>query len=231
MEEELRLHLDLAAEDARRRGEPPESAARAARLRAGGIAQAMEAVRDQRGLPWLDNLSRDLRHSLRTLFRSPFVTTVAIVSLALGIGANAAVFSLFNQLLLRPLPVPEPDRLVNLAAPGPKPGSKTYGFAGNFDVVFSYPMFRDLERVQTPFTGIAAHRHFDANLTSRGQTVMADGMLVSGGYFPVLGLPPALGRLLGPNDDRAIGESPVVVLNHAYWQTPSAAVPTSSARR
>jgi predicted permease len=218
MEEELRLHLDLAAEDARRRGESPDRAARAARLQAGGIAQTMEALRDQRGLPWLENLSRDLRHSLRVLVRSPFVTTVAIASLALGIGVNAAVFSLFNQLLLRQLAVLEPERLVNLAAPGPKPGSKTYGIAGDFDVVFSYPMFRDLERVQTAFAGIAAHRHFDANLTSRGQTVLADGMLVSGGYFSVLGLPPALGRLLGPTDDGAVGESPVVVLSHAFWQ-------------
>ena len=109
----------------------------------------MEALRDQRGLPWLDNLARDLRHALRTLFQSPFVTIVAIMSLALGIGANAAIFSLFNQMLLRPLPVPEPDRLVNLAAPGPKPGSKTCGIAGDCDDVFSYPMFRDLERVQT----------------------------------------------------------------------------------
>jgi predicted permease len=158
------------------------------------------------------------RLALRTLFRSPFVTIVAIVSLALGIGANAAVFSLFNQWLLQPLPVSEPDRLVNLSAPGPKPGSKSCGFAGNCEVVFSYPMFRDLERVQTPFTGLAAHRHFEANLTSNGQTVMADGMLVSGGYFSVLGLPAALGRLLGPDDDRTLGESPVVVLSHAYWQ-------------
>jgi predicted permease len=158
------------------------------------------------------------RLALRTLFRSPFVTTVAIVSLALGIGANAAVFSLFNQWLLRPLPVSEPGRLVNLTARGPKPGPKTCGVAGECQVVFSYPMFRDLERLQTPFTGIAAHRSFDANLTARGETQVAHGMLVSGGYFSVLGLTPSLGRLLTADDDRVVGESPVVVLSHAYWQ-------------
>ena len=93
------------------------------------------------------------RLALRALFKFPFVTIVAIISLALGIGANTAVFSLFNQWLLQPLPVPEPDRLVNLSAPGPKQGPRSCGLAGGCDVVFSYPMFRDLERVQTPFTG------------------------------------------------------------------------------
>ena len=99
----------------------------------------------------------NLKFAFRTLFKTPFVTIVAIVSLALGIGANAAIFSIFNEVLLRPLPVQEPDRLVNLGAPGPKPGSQSCGQAGDCDVVFSYPMFRDLEREQTVFTGIAAH--------------------------------------------------------------------------
>src|SRR5256885_13981751 len=106
----------------------------------------------------------NLKFALRTLFKTPFVTIVAIVSLALGIGANAAIFSLFDQVLLKPLDVPEPARLVNLSAPGPKPGSPSCSQAGRCDTVFSYAMFRDLERVQTPFTGIAAHVSFGANL-------------------------------------------------------------------
>src|SRR5437773_9666736 len=101
-------------------------------------------------------LMRHVTLALRTLFKTPFVTGVAVLSLALGIGANAAIFSLFDQILLRPLPVPDPDRLVNLAAPGPKPGSQSCGQAGDCDVVFSYPMFRDLERTQTEFSGLAA---------------------------------------------------------------------------
>ncbi len=161
----------------------------------------------------------NLKFAFRTLFRTPFVTIVAIVSLALGIGANAAIFSLFNQLLLKPLPVPEPARLVNLSAPGPKPGSQNCSQAGDCETVFSYLMFRDLEKVQTPFTGIAAHLSFGANLSARGQTQDAEGMLVSGSYFPVLGLNPAVGRLLTPDDDRAPGESHVVVLGYTYWQT------------
>ncbi len=153
----------------------------------------------------------------RTLFRTPLVTGVAIVSLALGLGANAAIFSLFEQMLLRPLPVAEPTRLVNLNAPGPKPGSQSSNQAGGTDAVFSYPMFRDLQRVQHVFTGIAAHRQFGANLAYRGRTLSGQGVLVSGSYFPVLGLQPALGRLLGPEDDRTVDGQFVAVLGHGYW--------------
>src|ERR1700752_2256391 len=111
----------------------------------------------------------NLKLAVRTLLKSPFVTIVAVVSLALGIGANTAIFSLFHQLILRSLPVQDPSRLVNIAAPGPKPGSQSCSQAGDCDVVLSYPMYRDLERVQTTFTGIAAHRLFGANLSYRGQ--------------------------------------------------------------
>ncbi len=161
----------------------------------------------------------DLKFALRMLFKTPFVTTVAIISLALGIGANAAIFSLFDQVLLRPLPVQAPGQLVNLSAPGPKPGSQSCSQAGDCDDVFSYQMFRDLEHDQQVFTGIAAHRNFGASLAYKGQTLSSEGMLVSGSYFPVLGLTPALGRLLGPDDDRTIGESHVAVLAYDYWHT------------
>ncbi len=163
----------------------------------------------------------DLRLALRTLRKTPFVTAVAVVSLALGIGANSAVFSLFHQILLRPLPVAQPDRLVNLGAPGPKPGSTSCNNAGDCEVVFSYPMFRDLERELagdgSPVAGVAAHRAFGANLAFRGRTSTGEGMLVSGSYFPVLGLTPAAGRLLDRGDDPAVGEARVVVLGHDYW--------------
>jgi len=161
----------------------------------------------------------NLRLAFRTLFKTPFVTAVAILSLALGIGANSAIFSLFNQLLLRPLPVRAPAELVNLSAPGPKPGSQNCGQAGDCDVVFSYPMFRDLEKAQTVFTGIAAHSGTGANLAYKGQTVDAEAALVSGSYFPVLGLQPALGRLFVPDDDKTPGGHFVVVLSHAYWRS------------
>jgi predicted permease len=159
----------------------------------------------------------NLRLALRTLFRAKFVTVVAILSLALGIGANAAIFSIFNQMLLSALPVHTPKELVNLAAPGPKPGSQSCNQAGDCQWVFSYPMFRDLEKMQTVFGGIAAHRLFGANLAFGGQTMTGEGVLVSGNYFPLLGLQPAAGRLLNSGDDQKVGESPVVVLSYPYW--------------
>jgi len=168
----------------------------------------------------------NLKFAFRTLFKTPFVTIVAIVSLALGIGANAAIFSLFNQMLLQPLPAAEPNRLVNLLVPGPKPGSQSCNQAstrGNCDDVLSYPMFRDLEREQQVFAGLAAHRVVSANIAYGGQTVNGDLLLVSGSYFGVLGIQPAVGRLIGPGDDRIIGESPVVVLSHGFWTTRFAA--------
>jgi predicted permease len=160
-----------------------------------------------------------LKFALRALIKSPFVTLVAIVSLAFGIGANAAIFSLFDQVLLRALPVYDAGGLVNLGVPGPKPGSQSCNQAGSCEEVFSYAMFRDLERAQTVFTGVAAHRGFGANLAARGQTLSGQGVLVSGSYFPVLGLRPALGRLIGPADDAAPGQSPVAVLSYAFWRT------------
>jgi predicted permease len=160
----------------------------------------------------------NLKLAFRMLFRTPFVTTVAIVSLALGIGANAGIFSIFNQFLIRSMPVYEPGRLVNFTAPGPKTGSSSCGNAGGCEEIFSYPMFRDLEKQQTVLTGLAAHRTFDANLSYRGQTAKGDGMLVSGSYFGVLGVGPALGRLISYGDGAVVGQSNVVVLSHTYWR-------------
>lgn len=160
----------------------------------------------------------NIRLALRTLFKSPFITLVAILSLALGIGANSAIFSLFDQTLLRPLPVPRPGELVNFSAPGPKPGSNSCNQTGSCDEIFSYPMYRDLERVQTSFTGIAAHRNFGSSIGYQGTSLAGEGQLVSGSYFPVLGITPAIGRLFTPDDDKTVGGHPVVVLSYRYWQ-------------
>ncbi|MGI9182536.1 MAG: ABC transporter permease [Longimicrobiaceae bacterium] len=167
----------------------------------------------------MNTLLQDLRYALRQLGRGPGFAAVVVVTLALGIGANAAIFSLFEQVLLRPLPVHEPERLVNLGAPGPKTGNTSCNQAGECDQIFSYPMFRDLEAAQQSLTGLAAHRHFGANLATRNQTFSGGATLVSGSYFPVLGLQPALGRLLGPEDDRTVGAHPVAVLSYRFWET------------
>jgi predicted permease len=161
---------------------------------------------------------RQLKLAFRTLFRTPFVTTVAILSLALGIGANAAIYSLFDQMLLRPLPVHDPAQLVDLSAPGPKPGSTSCNQAGSCEDVFSLPMFRDLQEKQEVFSGLAGHVMFGANISFRDQPMTAGGVQVSGSYFPTLGVQPALGRLLGPDDDRVIGGHYVAVLAYSFWE-------------
>ncbi len=166
-----------------------------------------------------------LRYAARTLSKTPFVTGVAIVSLALGIGANTAIFSLFDQMLLRALPVDRPEELVNLSAPGPNPGSQSCNRSGSCQEIWSYPMFRDLEREQVSFTGIAAHQIFGVNLAQSGQTTSGQGLLVSGSYFPVLGVRPALGRVFGPSDDQRFGEHPVAVLSYRYWESQLGADP------
>jgi putative ABC transport system permease protein len=160
---------------------------------------------------------RNLRLAFRTLFRTPFVTVVAILSLALGIGANAAIYSLFDELLRAPLPVSHPERLVNLGGNNPSPGSHQCGLAGNCQWVFSYRMFRDLEAQPGPFSGVAGHVAFYPNVAFRGNTVNTAAELVSGSYFPVLGVKPALGRVFGVEDDKTIGAHPIVVLSHRYW--------------
>ena len=160
-----------------------------------------------------------LRYALRQLRLRPGLSLTVIAMLALGIGATTAMFSLFESVLLRPLAVPAPDALVNLGAPGPKWGSTGCGLPGKCDYVFSYPMFRDLEEQQTVFTGIAAHKPFPANLAYDRRASTGNGLLVSGSYFDVLGLKPALGRLIGRQDELKIGEGAVVVLGYDYWRS------------
>ena len=167
----------------------------------------------------------NLKLAFRMLVKTPFVSIVAILSLALGIGANTAIFSIFDQLLRQPLPVEDPQRLVNLAAPGPKPGSTSCNSAGPCEAVFSYPMFRDLEKGQTPFSTLAAHRLFGANFAANGQTFTGDGVAVSGSYFAALGIQPALGRFLRADDDQVEGEGRVAVLTYTFWQNRFAGSP------
>ncbi len=169
---------------------------------------------------------RNLKLAVRTMAKSPFVTIVAVLSLALGLGANTAIFSMVNLTLLQPIPAADPSRLVNLAASKPQLGGNSCNQAGACDEVFSYPMFRDLEKAKTGLSGLAAHRSFGVNVAMAGQTpISGEGMYVSGSYFPVLGLRPALGRLIAPSDDQAIAGSYVAVLDHAYWESQLASDP------
>jgi predicted permease len=167
----------------------------------------------------LAHLLADVRYSCRGLLRKPAFAAVVVLILGVGIGVVVAMYSIFDGMVLRPVSAADrPEELVNLAAPGVKPGAVNCDFAGDCDEVFSYPMFRDLERAQEPFTGIAAHRMVEANLAFRGETLSGTGVLVSGSYFGILGVPPALGRLLGPQDDADDGDAVSVVLSHRYWR-------------
>ncbi len=160
---------------------------------------------------------RHVKLAIRMLAKTPFVSGVAILSLALGIGANAAMFSMFDQILLRSLPVPEPERLVNLSMPGPIQGNDSCNQAGGCDIIFSYPMFRALERQQTVLAGIAGHRTFGVSLSIGDEPSIGDGVWVTGHYFPTLRLQPALGRLILPEDNEPGADNMVVVLDHGFW--------------
>lgn len=159
------------------------------------------------------------RSALRSLSKSPMLTGVAVLSLALGIGANAAIFAVFQETMLRTLPVPSPEALATFSSPGPKQGRVSASGAGGGEAVFRYQTFRDLERVQSTFTGIAAHRAFSANIGDRAGAKTEDALLVSGSYFPVLGVRPAIGRLLTAADDRTPGAHHVAVLAYDFWQS------------
>ncbi len=168
----------------------------------------------------LATVLNDVRYALRGFTRRPTFTVVVVATLAVGIGANVAVFSLFDRLLLEQLPVSHPTELVNLTSAGPKGNGLTMCNAqGNCDEVFSYPMFRDLERVEGPFSGLAGSRLIATNLSVGGRTIQGSAVLVSGNYFGVLGVGAALGRVLDEQDDRVPGEASVAVLSYAYWQS------------
>jgi predicted permease len=149
---------------------------------------------------------------------------IIVLTLGCGIGVNSAVLSLIEQTLLRPLPVNEPEALVNFVSPGPQARSASNNAAGFIDQVFSYQMFRDLERQQETFVGIAAHRAIDANVSVDGQTTSTQATLVSGNYFSLLGVVAAAGRTLGPGDEGGAAET--AMLSYSYWQNSLGADPT-----
>ncbi len=161
----------------------------------------------------MELLLRDLRFALRGLRKTPLYTTIAIASLALGIGANTAIFSLFDQVLLRSLGVQHPDRLVWFKSTGPNMGMM---MGPN---TFSYPMYRDLADRNAVFEGVIARFPTPASMTYGGQTSRVEGELVSGNYFDVLGIQPMLGRFITREDDRTPGAHPVVVLSHGFWMS------------
>ncbi len=233
---EMAAHLELAIAENREAGMTEGEARRQALLRFGGMEQAKEVYRDQRGFPLLETLWQDARFGLRMLAKNPAFTVVAVVTLALGIGANTGIFSVMQQVLLQRLPVPHPEQLVLLYAPGPTQGHVSSDESDGSES-FSYPMYTALREQLTPsaagssanasspagrpsrvFAGLAAKADFSASVASRGQTERASAELVSGNYFAVLGVRPAIGRTLEPADTATPGANPVVMLGYGYWK-------------
>ena len=162
------------------------------------------------------NLWQDIRFGLRLLAKSPGFTATAVVTLALGIGANTAIFSLMNQVLLRQLPIKSPGELEILRSPGPQSGHVSSD--GDSSESFSYPMYKGLRDTNKVFSGILARYGFAASVSNHGQTDRAAAEVVSGNYFELLGVQPALGRLFTQDDDRVQGAEPFVVLSNSYWK-------------
>jgi predicted permease len=214
LEQELRLHLELAREDERRRGASIGDASRAAALQAGALAASMDAVRDQRGLPWLDDLWRDLRYGLRMLGRSPLFASVAALTLAIGVGAGTAIFSIVNSVLLRPLPYPDADRLVAVwhKAPGARGLANVLG-----DLRPSASMFFTYAEENRTFDAIGLWTPASATVTGVAEPEQVRVVLVSDGTLQALGVAPAIGRWLSREEQTPAGVD-AVMLGYGYWQ-------------
>jgi predicted permease len=203
--EEIEANLELQIDDNLRAGMSPAEARRAALLKFGGVESAKENYRDQKGLPVLDSVAQDLRHTMRTLRKSPVFTLVAVVSLGLGIGANTAIFSLIDALLLRELPVREPQRLYSLS----QTGRKSLKSSSNI----RYGLFRQLEVERGILSGIFTfYGSPRSNVTVGSQSEVTDALAASRDYFRVLGIQPLIGRAFAP------GEENVAVISHRYWK-------------
>ena len=204
--DEIRFHRDRLIDDYVAAGVDRREAERRARLEFGGVPQIEEACRDARGR-WLDDLGKDLRYAFRTLRRNRAFAGVAVLSLALGIGANAAIFSLINAVMLRTLPVKEPHRLLQMTRlPDGRPGNVSYP-------LFEY--FRDnVKSISSAFVQGTA----DQAITIDGEDEFVAADLISGEYSRVLGIEPAVGRLLSPADDVLSPAAPAAVITDSYWQ-------------
>ena len=217
---ELASHLEFAIEDNLRKGMSADEARRQALIRFGGVAQAREQHRETRGLPTLDILLQDLRYTFRTLRRDRSFTIVAVLILALGIGANIAVFSVVNTILLRPLPFSNPHELVWIAPPPQKCGMSCATYSAD-----AYDEFRTLSHSYQDVTGYEAFTTADnLRLTGHGEPEPATGIEVIGNFFQVLGVQPEMGRLFTANE-ALHGAHPVALLANFWWRRQFAADP------
>ena len=208
LDEELRAHLEMLVEQNVQRGMAAKDARRAARLELGGADQIKEAVRDERGLPLLESIFADVRYAARMLRKSPGFTAVAVLTLALGIGANTAIFSVINGVLLRPLPYPHPDRVVFLSESSRQVPGMSISMAD----------FDDWRSMNSVFESMAPYQADSVTLTGHGEPQELQLRRITAGLFPTLGVKPILGRAITPEDDK-VGAPPVVMMSDRLWST------------
>src|SRR5688572_7965212 len=229
LRDELKAHLDMAIRDRIARGEDPREAVVAARRQLGNLSQIQEATRDVWGRRWIEQAGQDVRYALRTFRRTPGFAVVAILSLALGIGANTALFQVVNAIRLRTLPVADPAALVEVRI------LDTAGARGSFESRYpsvTQPIWREIQSRRDAFdafSGLFAWGRARFSLSDGGEARTADGLWVSGEFFTTLGLTPAAGRLLSPEDDRP-GCALRAVLGYAAWRRLYGADPSAVGR-
>ncbi|MGH9430507.1 MAG: ADOP family duplicated permease [Terriglobia bacterium] len=228
LSDEVRSYVEMLTEEKLEAGVSPETARREAMMELGGVEQVKQRVREVRIGTLLDTLFQDLGYGIRQLRRSPGFTAVAVISLALGIGANTAIFSLIDAVMLRMLPVEKPEQLVLLNWTAPGWPYMIHSLSGNSDrdksgrstsTSFSYPIFDDIRAHNQAFSSVLAFSDPDPlNVGVGGQAGLARGQYVSGDYSSTLGVPATLGRTITPADDK-VGASPAAMISYRYWTT------------
>lgn len=203
LDDELRDHLELKVEEYVATGMRQSEALRRARFDLDGFEQTKEKCRDERRVRWIEDLIQDLQYGVRMLGKSPGFTAVVILTLTLGIGANTALFTVVNSILLNPLAYPHPDELTAIAQ------LETGGGA-------TYPNFLDWRKENRSFSQMGAYAEHDFNLTSGGEAEKLRGQMISADFFPMLGVKPLLGRTFRDEEDR-LGANPVVLLGKDFW--------------
>jgi predicted permease len=208
LDEEIRAHLDMAEQERREQGESAEQARTSALREFGNVALVKDTTRDMWGFRWLEELLQDLRYGLRMLAKNPALTAVVVLSLALGIGVNTAIFSVLDGWLFRPLPVRAPSQIMVLGFFQQEEGSQ-----------FSYLDFLDFQKQADAFSDLFGYTFGGAGFSVNGSNASEFAYsVVTGNYFPALGLKPALGRLFVPGEGEKLGEERLVVLGYSCWQ-------------
>jgi putative ABC transport system permease protein len=212
LDAEIRFHLEMQAEDNIRAGMDSREAAQAASRSFGGVMRTRETYRERRALHPFETIAHDLRYAWRMMLKNPGFTTVAVVSLAIGIGANCATFSAADAFLLRPLPVPRPSEVLTVGSP-----TLVEGFGV---MVSSYPDYVDIRDRSKTFDGLVAFTNSTVGFATQPDAppALRMGMLVSGNFFSVIGVEPQLGRAFRPEENQVPGRDAVLILGHDFWE-------------